>query len=185
MLYTRKGDDGTTKIFGCNQRMSKSSAVAEALGSLDEINSFLGVIKVNAKKIDFIIKPIDQSMEQLIHKIQESLFIIQAETAGFNKSIDENKVAELEKIVDSIETSLPPIKTFFISGGSELAASCDFARTLVRRAERRLVAVKEEGMTNLAPNTLAFMNRLSSVMYALARYSNVSIGVSEVPPSYK
>ncbi len=182
MLYTRKGDDGTTKAFGCDQRMSKSSAVAEALGSLDEINSFLGLVKVeieSAKKNEKIFSV------ALVHGIQENLFIIQAEVAGFPKPLARAKVDEAEKIIDDIERQLPPIKTFFISGGTRLAALFDVSRTIARRAERRVVEVSEEGKVMVSKDTLAYLNRLSSLLYAFARLSAYTSGIKEQPPSYK
>lgn len=172
MLYTRKGDGGTTKTFGCDQRISKSSTIAEALGSLDEINSFLGLLKV-------------KSGSDIIGRIQQDLFIIQAELAGANKTITEAKVKWLEEIIDGIEKTLPPIKTFFVSGGTELAALSDIARTIARRAERRVVGVAEEGKVKVGVHTLAYLNRLSSVLYAFARDFNHKAGISEEPPRYE
>ncbi|MFA6536470.1 MAG: cob(I)yrinic acid a,c-diamide adenosyltransferase [Candidatus Paceibacterota bacterium] len=183
MLYTRKGDNGTTKTFGCDQRISKSSAIAEALGSLDEANSLLGLVKVKAKDSGFKIQ--DSRFEDVIHGVQENFFIVQAELAGAPKSITEEKVKEIESLVDSAEKELPQIKTFFISGGTELGATFDFARTLARRAERRVVGVNEEGKVKVGPSTLAYLNRLSSLLYALARLSNHKSGINEQPPSYK
>jgi cob(I)alamin adenosyltransferase len=205
MLYTRKGDGGTTKVYGCDQRISKSSAVAEALGSLDEINSFLGLVKVASAqaKYSLEIDGVIRSFESVVHGIQENLFSVQAEVAGFPKKIGKEKVTEAEALVDSAEKQLPPIKTFFISGGTELAALFDVARTLARRAERRVVSVaeasvaiegdkvksSEEGQNgsvsrDIGPDTLAYLNRLSSVLYALARLSNHMAGIKETPPSY-
>jgi cob(I)alamin adenosyltransferase len=183
MLYTRKGDTGTTKTFGCDQRVSKSSSIAEALGSMDEINSFLGICKVKSKESGF--KVVDKSFEEIVHNIQQNLFIIQAELAGADKVIGEEKVLEVEKIIDTIEKILPPIKTFFISGGTELGATFDVSRTIARRAERRVVAVNEEGIRPLGPNTLKYLNRLSSILYALARLSNHLSGINEESPNYK
>ncbi|MFA6078021.1 MAG: cob(I)yrinic acid a,c-diamide adenosyltransferase [Candidatus Paceibacterota bacterium] len=176
MLYTRKGDKGMTGTFGCDQKMSKSSAIAEALGTLDEINSFLGVCKVLSR---------DLKTEEIINRVQQNLFIVQAELAGSDKTIDEEKVKEVEEIIDGIEKELPPIKTFFVSGGTELASSFDFARTLSRRAERRVVAVVEEGEVKVGEQTLAYLNRLSSLLYALARLSNKNSGITEQSPTYK
>jgi cob(I)alamin adenosyltransferase len=99
--------------------------------------------------------------------------------------IEESKVKEMEAVIHTIEKQLPPIKTFFISGGTELAATFDFARTLARRAERRVVAVHEENKVKLHKDTLAYMNRLSSVLYALARLTNHKSGITEEPPSYE
>lgn len=183
MLYTRKGDNGTTKTFGCDQRISKSSAIAEALGTLDEINSFLGFAKLESYKFDLILN--DKKVGDMVHQTQENLFIVQAEVAGAPKTIDEAKVKEVELIVDTIEKSLPPITTFFISGGTEIGSLFDFARTLARRAERRVVGVAEEGLVKVSPQTLAFLNRLSSLLYALARLSNHKSGIKESAPSYK
>ncbi|KKQ27683.1 MAG: hypothetical protein US41_C0015G0001, partial [Parcubacteria group bacterium GW2011_GWB1_37_13] len=129
MLYTRKGDTGTTKTFGCDQRVSKSSNIAEALGSLDEINSFLGLIKIKAGDTSFVLPLNTLSLPEAIGQIQQDLFIIQAELAGAPKTITQEKVLWLERIIDGIEKTLPPIKTFFVSGGVELAALSDIART--------------------------------------------------------
>ncbi len=185
MLYTRKGDNGTTKTFGCDQRISKSSAVAEALGCLDEVNSFLGVVKTSegVARLD-VVKIVGQSLPALIHNVQENLFIIQAEVAGAEKTIEESKVKDLEAVIDAIEKTLPPIKTFFISGGTNTAASFDFARTLVRRAERRVAGVSDEKTVKVGANTLAYLNRLSSLFYALARLSNHLSGINEQSPKY-
>ena len=185
MLYTRKGDKGTTKTFGCDQRISKSSAVAEALGSLDEINSFLGLIKVEAKTAKWKIPGSSLKLEVFVHSIQENLFIIQAEVAGFPKPFPEGKVKELEVVIDEIEKVLPPIKTFFISGGTKMGALFDTSRTIARRAERRVVEVAEEGKIKISGELLAYMNRLSSILYALARFSNYKSGILEKSPSYK
>ncbi|MBI2096343.1 MAG: cob(I)yrinic acid a,c-diamide adenosyltransferase [Candidatus Taylorbacteria bacterium] len=194
MLYTRKGDAGTTKTFGCNQRISKSSAVAEALGALDEINSLLGFLKVKSKRVEF--KAGGQKIPNLLHWIQEGLFVAQAELAGAPKTIFPAKVKEMERVVDEIEKVLPPIKTFFIPGGSELSALFDYSRTVARRAERRVIAAcllvrsreAEEGgggSAALGPHTLAFLNRLSSLLYALARLANLKSGIKEQAPSYR
>ncbi|MEK7071357.1 MAG: cob(I)yrinic acid a,c-diamide adenosyltransferase, partial [Patescibacteria group bacterium] len=182
MLYTRKGDTGKTGLFsakggpasgwGCDQRVSKSSSIAEALGSLDEINSFLGLIKVKAGKLSFDL-PVSRIMvSETVDRIQQDLFIVQAELAGAPKTITPEKVKWLEEIIDGIEKTLPPIKTFFVSGGVELATLSDIARTIARRAERRVVGVVDEGKTAVGPNTLAYLNRLSSVLYAFAREFN-------------
>lgn len=183
MLYTRKGDDGTTKTFEAKQRISKSSSVAEALGSLDEINSFLGLCKVRSKELGF--KLGDRNFDEIVHQIQKNLFIAQAEIAGSKMSITEDKVKDVESTIDYIEKLLPPITTFFISGGSELAATFDVARTISRRAERRVVAVVEEGEVSVGQHTKAYLNRLSSILYALARLSNHLSGINEEAPDYK
>ncbi|MFZ2205779.1 MAG: cob(I)yrinic acid a,c-diamide adenosyltransferase [Minisyncoccia bacterium] len=202
MLYTGKGDDGTTKTFGCDQRISKSSSIAEALGSLDEINSFLGLVKIKSEKVSFPLPSGEILLSETIGRIQQDLFIIQAELAGADKTISEEKVIWLEEIVNGIEKILPPIKTFFVSGGTELAALSDIARTIARRAERRVVGVAEEQITTpdsaestppqqggvqiqpVGKYTLAYLNRLSSVLYAFARAANHIAGINEETPKY-
>lgn len=185
MLYTRKGDTGTTKTFGCDQRVSKSSSIAEALGSLDEINSFLGFIKIKADSIKFNLPTNEIAVPETINQIQQDLFIVQAELAGAGKTITPEKVKWLEEIIDGIEKTLPPIKTFFVSGGTELAALSDVARTIARRAERRVVGVSDEGKIVIGKETLAYLNRLSSVLYAFARSFNHIAHIKEEAPQYK
>lgn len=174
MLYTGKGDGGTTKVFGCNQeRISKSSELPEALGALDELNAFLGFIKMREPRI-----------ADVMHEIQETLFLVQAEVAGADKKVKEGTVERVEDMVNGIERVIPPLKGFSIAGGTELSALLDVARTLSRRAERRLVAVRDAGLRELSSETAAYMNRLSSLLFALARLANHLAGVAEQNPKY-
>lgn len=184
MLYTRKGDNGTTKTFDSKsgERVSKSSCRTESLGALDEFNSFLGLVKVKSELVDWRVG--GKSLQNIVFWVQNNLFIVQAEVAGSPKKIAKEKIIEMEDWIDSIERELPPIKTFFISGGTELAALLDVARTLARKAERRVVAALREDSISVGEETLAFLNRLSSLFYALARLSNHKSGIKEVPPSY-
>lgn len=194
MLYTRKGDSGTTKAFNSKsgQRMSKSSCQTEALGALDELNSFIGLLKV---KLDGVLWNVSISSEasadsskkpaEIIQWVQECLFIVQAEVAGADKKIEQAKIDRVEFVVDWAEKEMPPIKTFFISGGTELAALFDISRTLARKAERRVIAGVEKEEVVVGPVTLAFLNRLSSLFYALARLTNHKSGIKEQAPSYQ
>ncbi|KKT01185.1 MAG: ATP-cobalamin adenosyltransferase [Candidatus Nomurabacteria bacterium GW2011_GWA2_43_15] len=185
MLYTRKGDGGTTKTFGCDQRISKSSVVAEALGALDEANSFLGLARARTVGKSFKIESGRVDFAETILEAQQNLFIIQAEVAGAELSIDQGKVLKVETIVDGIEKILPPIKNFFISGATKDGAVLDITRTLVRRAERRVIAAREEGKIKMSAETLAYLNRLSSLLYALARLASHLEGAEEIKPDYK
>ncbi|MFA6315342.1 MAG: cob(I)yrinic acid a,c-diamide adenosyltransferase [Candidatus Paceibacterota bacterium] len=184
MLYTRKGDDGTTKMFDSSsgQRVSKNSSRSEALGCLDEFNSFLGILKVKSK--DQKLKLGDKNLEEVINWVQNCLFTVQAEVAGSEKKIGEDAVMRLESLIDEAEKELPPIKTFFISGGTELAAMADYSRTLARTAERRVVGLREGGDVVIGDHTLAFMNRSSSLFYVVARLINHKSGINEHAPSY-
>jgi cob(I)alamin adenosyltransferase len=190
MLYTRKGDGGTTKTFGhCDQaRISKSSELPEALGTLDELNSFLGLCKVRAKSVQDSGVTIGKKMlttSAILREVQGTLFIIQAEMAGAPKKTGKGKVTALESIINTIEKEIPPIKTFSIAGGTELSALLDVARTLARRAERRATGVHELGLRTLSPNTRSYLNRLSSLLFALARLVNHKSGIVEESPSYR
>lgn len=181
MLFTGKGDKGTTRFFDRDQkRVSKSSNVAEALGSLDELNSFLGFVKVRCleKKTE-----VYNNLAETVEDIQQNIFIISANIAGANKNISDGKVKEMEEVILQCEKIMPPIKTFSVAGGTELATLFDFARTLARRAERRVVSVNEE-LPIAPPEILKYMNRLSSLLFALARLSNHLSGIKEHAPRY-
>jgi cob(I)alamin adenosyltransferase len=175
MLYTRKGDGGTTKTLAQEGRISKSSLPAEALGTLDEINSWLGVCKVKAPS----------ELATILGEVQQNLFTIQAEVAGADKHLAAEKIVAIEAIIDAAEKELPPITSFFVSGGTELAASLDYARTVARRAERRVVAAREAGEIKLGDEGAKYLNRLSSLLYALARLANHRSGIKEEQPRYQ
>lgn len=176
-LFTGKGDGGTTTAFGCDQqRISKSSEVPEALGALDELNAYLGLIKVRAADMPRI--------AGALRDAQEALFIIQAEVAGADKQVREGLVETAERVVRDIEKEIPPLRGFSIAGGTEVSALLDVARTLARRAERRVITVKEKGLRDLPPVTMAYLNRLSSLLFALARLANHLAGIAEENPKY-
>jgi cob(I)alamin adenosyltransferase len=182
MLFTGKGDDGTTKLFGCDQWMSKSSTIAEALGSVDEINALIGVLKMNAGDV---VAVGGLSYHALLSDVQQDLFVVQAQLAGADKEMDTERVVKMETWINAVEAELPPITSFFVSGGTELGALADYARTVARRAERRVVAVMDEEKTSEGkPPVLVYMNRLSSLLYALARLANYRAGIDEEKPHY-
>jgi cob(I)alamin adenosyltransferase len=115
---------------------------------------------------------------------QQDLFVVQAELAGADKRMTEERVRAIETIIADAEKTLPPIRSFFVSGGTELAASLDHARTVARRAERRAIAALEtDGAPKKTP-LLAYLNRLSSLLYALARLANYRAGAEEEKPKY-
>ncbi len=188
MLYTGKGDKGTTKVLDSKDRFSKGSDLAEALGSLDELNSFLGLCKFKARQMQeggVLIGKSEEKTSNILEEAQENLFIIQAQVAGADKKITKAKVTKLEKIINTIEAEIPPLKGFSIAGGTELSSLLDVARTLARRTERRVVLVKESGLRKLPGHTLPYLNRLSSLLFALARLFNHRSGIQEERPSYK
>ncbi|MFH1170437.1 MAG: cob(I)yrinic acid a,c-diamide adenosyltransferase [Candidatus Vogelbacteria bacterium] len=180
MLYTRKGDSGTTKTLHCDQRLSKSSAIAEALGAVDELNSLLGFCRAIIKGETL------PEWQGVALETQQNLFIIQAELAGASgKTITADKIKKMEKIIDEIEKELPPIKSFFIPSATANGALLDYARTVARRAERRVVLVVEEKKIKFGKFSLVYLNRLSSLLYALARLANHQSGVAEESPHYQ
>lgn len=191
-LYTGKGDGGTTKTFGCDQqRISKSSELPEALGTLDELNSYLGFAKayaanpIHGPEIKMRIGTRTRTMSGVLDEIQQTLFIVQAEIAGAPKKVGKAKVTQVETIVNTLEKLMPPITTFTVPGGTELSALLDVSRTISRRAERCLVAVDELGLRKVSKHTKAYANRLSSLLFALARYANTAAGLERETPRYK
>lgn len=185
-LYTGKGDKGTTKIFNTpsGERISKASCNIETLGAVDELNSFLGLCKANVRKEDHHFVIGEESLEKVVHDIQEDLFSLQAELAGADKSIPESSLKRIEHQIALIEEQLPPITSFLIAGGTELSALFDVARTLARKAERRIVDGLEKEEIKLGDTTLAYINRLSSILYACVRFVNECEEAPEVAPHY-
>lgn len=187
MLFTGKGDKGDTYFFGSNERSPKSSIRAEALGSMDEINSLIGLCRAKAAggargRRKRGRRTQGTEISKVLEMVQQDLFIIQAHLAGADKNITQEKIRRIEHIIASIEAELPPIKTFFLPGATELGGLLDYARAVARRAERMMVRYAEEQA--LPPEILAYVNRLSSLLYALARLVNFKAGAQEIPPSY-
>jgi ATP:cob(I)alamin adenosyltransferase len=192
-LYTGFGDNGTTTLFHCDQgRISKSANIIEALGSLDELNAYLGIVKVysdmdislHVGKLNILIGRKKISYSKIIKDIQEVLFIIQAQVAGSKMFVSKKHIKVIENIISVISELLPPVTSFTISGGSIISAELDFSRTLARRAERRIVQVEVDGIKVLNSNTIIYMNRLSSVLFAMSRYSNYVLSIPEDHPKY-
>lgn len=182
MLYTGKGDSGTTKTLKTPERISKSHPVINALGAVDELNAWLGFCraKLTTQTLPSTTWP---TVAESLLAVQENLFIIQGELAGAELSIKQNKVVELEKLINKIEENLPPINSFLIPGQSEASALCDVGRTIARRAEGMIINAGPE--TTVSEFSLAYMNRLSSLLYALARYMNEQQNITELAPAYK
>ncbi|MAG12755.1 ATP:cob(I)alamin adenosyltransferase [bacterium] len=191
MLYTGKGDKGTTKFFSTTDGSSKTDArvnknhpVVECLGALDELNSFIGLCKVKSIGNDSVVNNL--SVEEILEMVQQNLFMVQAEVAGdADKRISREKIKDIEKIVDAIEKEIPPITSFTVVGGMELSALLDVARTIARRTERGVVGVCNVGEQEICEDALAYMNRLSSLLFALARFVNHKAGIKEKSPTYE
>ncbi|MCB9818564.1 cob(I)yrinic acid a,c-diamide adenosyltransferase [Candidatus Nomurabacteria bacterium] len=178
MLYTRNGDKGTSGLFGTKERLSKDSPVFEALGTVDELNSLLGICRARFAKIK------DERISSEILKVQECLFIVQAELAGVHKSLEQSHIDSLEQTIEDFEGEIVNPHSFVIPGATELSALFDYARAVSRRAERTVITARS-GSRVVSPETLAYLNRLSSLLYALARYVAVEESIRELSPSYK
>ncbi|MBI5621418.1 cob(I)yrinic acid a,c-diamide adenosyltransferase [Candidatus Falkowbacteria bacterium] len=188
-LYTGKGDDGTTKLFDCpsGSRLSKSAKAVEALGNVDELNTIVGLARAlnRDEPAHLTLDGAEVRYTDILMKVQQQLFIVQADLAGADKKITPEHLDYLERVIAAVTAQLPPPTSFVLSGGSPMSAILDLARTVTRRAERSIVAVNEEGIRPVSATTLAFMNRLSSLCYALARYANYQTGLTEIAPTYQ
>lgn len=169
MLYTRKGDGGTSGLFGTKERFPKESLIYEALGTLDELNALLGICFAVSKRKE-------------IRAVQQCLFIAQAELAGAQKSITAEHMSKLETLIDQLEVQIQNPRAFVVPGSTELSGWFDYARAVSRRAERAVLRVQD--LHNLCPYTYAYLNRLSSLLYALARRAAVEAGTEELHPTY-
>lgn len=187
-LYTGVGDNGTTTLFHCDQgRISKSADIIEALGVLDELNAYLGVVKVYAgiEQMKIVINSKKKILfSDILNNVQQTLFVIQAEIAGSPMTTKKKDLNDIEGIIKYISDMLPPITSFTVSGGSILSAELDYGRTLSRRCERRIISVVDGGGNKIGTVTLAYLNRLSSLLFAMSRYANHALSIKEEHPKY-
>jgi cob(I)alamin adenosyltransferase len=158
-IYTRTGDDGTTGLAD-GERVDKCDVRVEAGGTVDEVNSHIGALLAE--------QDIDADIAGPLRRIQHELFEAGAELAlpGFRK-ITPEYVERLERELDALNAALPPLKEFILPGGNRAAALCHVARAVCRRAERRAWAVAKEHPLN--PELLRYLNRLSDLLFVIAR----------------
>ena len=173
-IYTRTGDDGSTGLLGPG-RVLKSVPRVEAYGSVDELNAVLGV----ARALDTA-----GWLATELATIQAQLFQVGAELATTEPSalatlvrLGEADVARIETWIDRRDQELPPLKSFILPGGSPLAAQLHVARGVCRRAERRVVALRQQ--EPVEPLLIRYLNRLADLLFVLARWSNARAGVPE------
>ncbi len=168
-IYTKTGDDGTTGLAD-GSRIEKNSLRTSAIGDVDELNSLLGLLAAH---------DIEPEIKSVLLDIQHVLFDLGGEIAiPDSEMLNESRVQYLEKIIDEYNASLPPLKEFILPGGSIPAATCHYARTVCRRAERQLVSLSKEISVN--KNSLKFLNRLSDLLFVFARTLARSEGSQEV-----
>ena len=186
MFYTGKGDKGETNLFSSKpgERLSKTEPVFEVLGTMDELNSLLGLCRSRSQGTNLALQGKAVPAAGIFRELQEALFIVQAQLAGADKHLGESAVKKLEALIRAIEKEIPPIAEFRVTGEVELGAWCDFARALARRAERALLRYAEKNPEAVSESARKYLNRLSSVLYALARVITHQSGAAEKPPSY-
>ncbi len=176
-IYTKTGDDGTTGLFG-GARVGKDDSLVEAYGTVDETNAALGLARAAG---------LPEAIDALLASIQADLFVLGAELACVDgkqdklkmKLIGDAHVARLEVAIDNAESGLEALKSFILPGGAPGAAALHFARTVCRRAERRALLASRGA--SVRSELLVYLNRLSDLLFVLARRANHEVGVSDVP----
>ncbi len=167
-IYTRTGDDGTTGL-GDGSRIGKDSLRVEAYGTVDELNSLLGVLLATAD---------DTPYRELLSDVQHNLFDLGGELCiPGHTVITATQVSWLEQQLDELNADLKPLKDFILPGGSVAAAHCHVARTVCRRAERLVVSLARTDTIN--PENIHYLNRLSDLLFVLARKLNQHAGVAD------
>jgi cob(I)alamin adenosyltransferase len=173
-LYTRTGDAGETSLFG-GTRARKDDPRVDAYGEVDELNAWLGLARTS----------IDPELATELQQLQRDLFALGAQLADpadkiaarvTKAALVDNDVARLERLIDKMEDELPPLRRFILAGGAPAGAALHVARTVCRRAERRIVSLDPP----VDPVLLRYVNRLSDLLFVLARVANHRAGVPEI-----
>lgn len=171
-VYTRTGDAGETSLFS-GRRVRKEDPRVEAYGTVDELGALLGLLRSEV---------LPEGVEERLVEIQKALFSIGAVLADPEGRMEHDPVvwdaSTLEGWIDAMDEELEPIKVFILAGGSRAAAISHVARTVCRRAERRVGAL-DDGDGGLPGGLLAYLNRLSDALFTLSRFVNARSGISE------
>jgi cob(I)alamin adenosyltransferase len=174
-IYTRTGDAGDTGLFD-GTRVSKADARVGAYGEVDELNAALGVARAAG---------LDPELEAMVVQLQRELHAVGARLADPRRQIaarvekatlTDAHVARLEELIDRLERDLPPLRHFILAGGCPAGAALHLARTVCRRAERQIVALGPDAVERLV---LAYVNRVSDLLFVLARAANHRAGIPE------
>jgi cob(I)alamin adenosyltransferase len=176
-IYTRRGDDGSTGLFG-GPRVRKDDLRVSAYGDVDELNSALGIAREEVPEGD---------LRALIDALQSELFTLGAQLATPDAEaapkevprISPEQIDRLEREIDRLTGELPPMKNFILPGGSRAGATLHFCRTVCRRAERKVVELAESAP--VPQEALAYVNRLSDLLFVMARAANLRSGGREIP----
>ena len=175
-VYTKTGDDGTSGLIG-GTRVEKYDLRLESYGTVDELNSWIGLIRS---------QPVDPSTREFLLSVQKNLFVIGARLAtDLSKTdlsarlpLNTEDIAGLEKEMDRILDQLPPMEHFVLPGGSNTVSYCHLARTVCRRAERRVCQLAKE--VPIPTELIKYLNRLSDYLFVLSRKIAVDEGIDEV-----
>jgi cob(I)alamin adenosyltransferase len=176
-IYTKTGDRGDTGLFG-GPRVSKDALRIEAYGTVDELNSVLGLVRAGN---------LDKSIDALLARIQNELFDLGAQLATPDPAahqtdlVGPKQITALEAAIDLHEQRLEPLKTFILPGGTAEAAYLHLARTVCRRAERRVVSLARDSSEHVSADAVIYLNRLSDLLFVLARAVNRAAGTGDVP----
>ncbi|GIV36719.1 MAG: cobalamin adenosyltransferase [Cyclobacteriaceae bacterium] len=175
-IYTKTGDAGSTSLFG-GKRITKSDLRIEAYGTIDELNSWIGLVRD---------QPVNAKREELLVEIQDRLFTIGSllatepgNTRVKTPPLLEADVTRLEKAIDDMQEQLPPMRSFILPGGHQSVSICHVARTVCRRAERLVIALHHAGPVHAL--VIPYLNRLSDYLFVLSRLMSHELGASETP----
>jgi cob(I)alamin adenosyltransferase len=176
-IYTKTGDNGETGLFG-GPRVPKDSPRIEAFGAVDELNALVGLSRSESLPSD---------IDDLLARIQSELFDLGAQLATPDPAahgttlIGPRQIGDLEAGIDRFEATLKPLKQFILPGGTRGAAALHVARTVCRCAERRVVALSHTAGNNVSGDLIVYLNRLSDLLFVLARAANAAAGQSDIP----
>ena len=175
-IYTRTGDDGETGLFD-GTRVSKADPRVSAYGEVDELNAWLGLARASLN---------DSQLSGMVEHIQRDLFALGARLADpahkiadrvTKANVSDGDAARLEQWIDTLEADLPPLRRFILAGGSPAGAAFHVARTVCRRAERSIVSL---GPQSVDQELLIYVNRLSDLLFVMARAANTRAGSPEI-----
>ncbi|HZS62015.1 MAG TPA: cob(I)yrinic acid a,c-diamide adenosyltransferase [Gemmatimonadaceae bacterium] len=177
-IYTRTGDEGDTGLFG-GGRVLKDDPRVEAYGAVDELNAFIGMARAieAMPRIDEVLAPIQRDLFGL-GAILATPDLVKMQEQLAKARIDNERIAQLERAIDTGEEELEPLKAFILPGGTPKAAALHVARTVCRRAERRVVHLQQT--VSVPPLVTIYLNRLSDLLFVLARVANRRAGAGEV-----
>jgi cob(I)alamin adenosyltransferase len=175
-IYTRTGDEGSTALFG-GSRVSKADLRIDAYGTVDELNAFLAVVRdqeVNRKREHFLVH-----VQERLFTIGSMLATVPGNTTVKIPRLVEGDSESLEEAIDQMEAHLQPLRNFVLPGGHVSISHCHVARTVCRRAERKIVALSEAEVVD--PLVIMYINRLSDYLFVLARTMAAELGIVETP----